>query len=495
MIAPFLLLVLLAMQPAELFAVVQTAELDVYLGGVADATALSAPSYSFLASHAFFGTYPKMLNINNPIQNLALPPSDNPLLCNNVSSTSTSSQVTFEGNTMLLVPRGECTFQTKAYHAQLLGAQAVAIYGTLASRYTLNTTAKNADEEYTEADVVYPLEHFDYDCTFGRAEIPRDSLDWTSLPYNAKRNDPLLSGNTSANLCQSLSLDALARCPSEACLLTGRRGSSNLNAVEACCAWDLHIYLWPDSVSFNATSGADTQTVVTIPAVYLTMHQGNQLLQDLAEYATNQVVLSERWRSTYNTSSYLIWALGVFVAALAAYLSADEYRALIARVRKRQRETPEERSARRSRSRPNARADATDPSDASRRPEESMELTAVHALAFVGMATTSLLVLFYFKIYGVVKVLYAVGCSRAVGQIIIDPLLRCAMRRFQMRNLVVWRTNTEDFGDVTLRDVAAYFLGFAWGISWLVIAFTYRHPGDIAFFWISQDIFGACMCM
>jgi len=40
----------------------------------------------------------------------------------------------------MMIPRGECTFETKVYNAQLLGASGVIIYGTLGSRYSLNKT-------------------------------------------------------------------------------------------------------------------------------------------------------------------------------------------------------------------------------------------------------------------------------------------------------------------------------------------------------------------
>src|SRR3569832_2044764 len=81
-------------------AIMQTAQLDVYLGGIADATSVSTPSYTFLASQAFFGTYPQMLNINNPVQNLALPPSDNPLLCHNVTQDAIAASL-YKTNTLL----------------------------------------------------------------------------------------------------------------------------------------------------------------------------------------------------------------------------------------------------------------------------------------------------------------------------------------------------------------------------------------------------------
>ena len=52
---------------------------------------------------------------------------------------------------------------------------------------------------------------------------------------------------------------------------------------------------------------------------------------------------------------------------------------------------------------------------------ESFEIIAQHALGFIVIASTSLLVLFFFKIYNVVKIMRAFGCSGALMQIVIHP--------------------------------------------------------------------------
>jgi hypothetical protein len=119
----------------------------------------------------------------------------------------------------------------------------------------------------------------------------------------------------------------------------------------------------------------------------------------------------------------------------------------------------------------------------------------MHAVGFIGMASTSLLVLFYFKIYGVVKVMYALGCSKAVSQIMLTPLCLFICKRARVRDRVVWRTGTEDFGDITVVDIIAHAVGYSLGLTWLVVSFTVRHPDSMPFYWIMQDVFGASMCM
>lgn len=123
-----------------------------------------------------------------------------------------------------------------------------------------------------------------------------------------------------------------------------------------------------------------------------------------------------------------------------------------------------------------------------------MELTAVHAIGFIIMASTALLVLFYFRVYNLVKVLYAMGCSKAISQVAFDPLIRLVMRRYRIRNVIVFRS-IADCENVSLRDLAAHLFGYSLGIAWLLTAFWHQHPEEVPFFWITQNLFGASMCM
>ena len=97
----------------------------------------------------------------------------------------------------------------------------------------------------------------------------------------------------------------------------------------------------------------------------------------------------------------------------------------------------------------------------------------------------------YIQIYSVVKIMYAFGCSRALMQVIFDPL----WTRILSKNKVIYATGTIDFGDITLVDVLAFVSGYTWGIVWLIVAMTVRHAEQNVFFWVTQDIMGACMCI
>lgn len=469
--------------------ILQTEALEVHLSDAAP----SRSTYTILTSQAFFGSLPSMDPTSNPRMSLSKAPEDNLLLCQNHtggSEITDSSTTTQYGGTMMLVPRGTCSFETKAWHAQQLGAKGILIYGNLASRYDLNTTNKTEDYEYSILDITYPLELYDFDCTNGQAHIPSAMLSLDPLPYNAQQNDPLLSGESSENLCMRSATDNLESCPSKACLLTGKSSTTDGQAtMEACCAWDLHIWLYQDN-NFDEL----LMERVVIPAAYLSMQQANQLLQDMEENEVVLVTLYTRWRPQYNPAILLIWALGVSVAALAAYLSAGDYHDYIRRVLRRQ-ERHRQGIDTTTSSRTKVNDGVERSASSARAPPEDMELTAAHALGFIIMASSSLLVLFYFKIYGIVKVFYSMGCSKAVSQVVVDPFLKRLMKKFRVRNQIIWRTNTEDFGDISLRDIMAHVIGFTLGLSWLIIAFMARDPGSITFFWIMQDIFGTCMCV
>ena len=93
-------------------------------------TDLSAPTLSVFASTALFGP---RLDFRNPaphdgsnLMPLILPPDDNALLCNEPPSNATSSL----SDSILLIPKGGCTYKRKVYHAQLLGAQHAIILET-----------------------------------------------------------------------------------------------------------------------------------------------------------------------------------------------------------------------------------------------------------------------------------------------------------------------------------------------------------------------------
>jgi hypothetical protein len=119
----------------------------------------------------------------------------------------------------------------------------------------------------------------------------------------------------------------------------------------------------------------------------------------------------------------------------------------------------------------------------------------------------------YFKIYGVVKVLYVMGRSNAVTQVMAGPTYDAVMvQTWQQQeqrsgnggtttttattvrmetDWVVWQMHTEDFGDIMFWNVVTHVAGFSLGLTWLINALTVRDVQTLAFFSVTQDVFGA----
>eukprot|EP00956_Cyclotella_meneghiniana_P038242 scaffold150817_cov36-Cyclotella_meneghiniana.AAC.1 len=339
-------------------------------------------------------------------------------------------------------------------------------------------------------------------------------------------------------------------CSSNKCLVTGKNMTEHdgMTYYQACCAWDLHVWLYGDSTM------KDEQTQVIIPSVYITMEEADLLLDMIHGASDTSDTLSlkvyRRYVPKYNWSAVLIWGLGVFVAWVASYLSSGEYRRVWKRIMVRRTlnttgdgrttgRTPprttsssvvsnQERGVYRVPEEQNESTNIVSATTTNRTSSnnnhttgedpESVELTAEHALGFIVMASTSLLVLFFFKIYNVVKIMYAFGCSGALMQIVIHPGLYYAFVTLKWESPlhpVDWLTEEkvaresdrggwkgqvysclwEFTGPIAPVDMVAFITSYGIGAIWLYVAFTVPHPDTLPFYWIMQHIFGTCMCI
>eukprot|EP00979_Chaetoceros_neogracilis_P013727 scaffold4037_cov265-Chaetoceros_neogracile.AAC.9 len=438
---------------------------------------------TLFASQASFGAFPDMNAESNEPMAPMIPPTDDPLLCNGASAEDDDFVIPGFSKFVMIVPRGGCTFQQKTANAEFLGASGIIIYGTLASRYSLNSTliAMN-DNIVTPESVVYPQQYYDYDCDKASAEIPLSRLSFDSLPYDYMRNDPVLSGSADqGNICAQANNNFANKCPSERCLLTGEVDDLGENMM-ACCAWDLHIWLYNDD---NATR-EDTSSI-KIPAFYITMAEADEVTLNMQMHQIT-VTMYRRYYPLYNVSSVVIWALGVFVAALAAWMSASEYRnAKFVNRESLDEIQPIDRST--------SSSQEQDAAPMRNMQEESMELTAAHAFGFIIFSTSGLLILFFFQIYNIVKIFYAFGCAGAIFQIIFYPLFHRMSACMGMRDRIAFTTDKLELGAVSYVQIVAACASYGICTIWIYIAFTRNHPDSILFFWLMQDIMGACMCI
>jgi len=478
------------LQAQKILAILPTEAIDVVIG---------AKSFTLLASTAFFGTHPPMEAESNSPMYATLPPADDPLLCTNYSK----SFDIINPPRLIVVPRGNCTFQSKTATAQRLGYSGVIIYGNLASRYSLNSTSN---------EIIYPNVKDDYDCDKASALIPSSVLSFDPAPYNYAVNDPILSGpESSGNLCAKGNVDFEKMCPSMKCLLTGEeRDGQGQTQMEACCAWDFHIWLYSDpNIDPN---------LIQIPTFYITMSEADTLLNAMSSNPIEALTITmyERWAPKYNLSGLLVWVLGVLVAALASYMSASEYRDGTRKELARHSEVnasetedvgmgPRSSSKVRNRSiSPPKSSDSNNTGVVSQVHEntafnahrqESIELTGYHALGFIVFSATGLLVIFFLKIYSFVKVMYAISCCNAMVQVIFIPLFSRIFRKLNIQDRVAFDTHICEIGIVAYSDLLATLTSYGLGTVWIIIAFMERHPSEITFFWVMQDIMGACVCI
>jgi signal peptide peptidase-like protein 2B len=487
-----------------------------------------------LASYGNFGSLEKFSNLS-----IQQAPADDALLCGN--STVTSAYVSA---TVLLVPRGECSFQYKQLRAMRdYGTAGVVIYNTLESRYGWNETSND-----NTSGVIYPLPQNDYECALGSTVLKNPPFALDPPAYDGSIHDPYLIGDSPDNLC-----DLPDSCDSQRCLLIDKREHSPTDTqFEACCAWDIHVSMTEDSDIDNTLTNDGV-------AVFVTMQQGDALRQQPFSIVTIQARLYPRW----NVSSFLLWILATLVVYIASWYSAQDYRRAHFQLMHPQRdetppsniemthrnaqeqvaheeeptsqeettheipqEVPQERlqeeldnvteHAGTSRGHP-APQEAAPPQEPSqehppeppqpqpRRPRRvtsagSLELTVWHAASFVVIASALLLLLFFFEFYTAVTVLYALGCAGAVTTLITKPLYQWGWVRISDSGVLCERplcpkVTTCSLGSISLLDLTAIVTSYTIASLWLAIWFVADNPSQVTIYWILQNVFGACICI
>ena len=77
--------------------------------------------------------------------------------------------------------------------------------------------------------------------------------------------------------------------------------------------------------------------------------------------------------------------------------------------------------------------------------------------------------------------MYAIGCSNALVQVLITPLVDKGLRKLGCPPPRVLY-ESEDVGTIRNWDVLAAAIGYAWGMTWLYMAVTVPHSDQYAFF-------------
>lgn len=128
---------------------------------------------------------------------------------------------------------------------------------------------------------------------------------------------------------------------------------------------------------------------------------------------------------------------------------------------------------------------------------QNMEINAYHAVFFVVFASLFLSLLFFFNLYKFVRVVYGIGGSGAMTQIILRPLLdRLASKYLGKLKSVAFGNLPGCRGErFTWVDVLSYATGASLGIAWIVVGLTRVQPMASTYYWIIQDVMGVSFCV
>ena len=114
-------------------------------------------------------------------------------------------------------------------------------------------------------------------------------------------------------------------------------------------------------------------------------------------------------------------------------------------------------------------------------------------LGFVIFASLVLVLLFFFKIYTFVFILYGILCAISIYHLIFNPLVAEVVPKLGTS----W---VEEFNKPVVCgcngfSVMSQLFSYIWVGVWIWYGITHYLPQTNAFFWISLNVFGACFCI
>eukprot|EP00536_Pseudo-nitzschia_multiseries_P004854 jgi/Psemu1/189157/e_gw1.85.134.1 len=272
-------------------------------------------------------------------------------------------------------------------------------------------------------------------------------------------------------------------CESNLCLITSH--VKNSTDYPICCAWDVPTTM-PSS---EDATDLDTDDIF---AVWLTIRQSEMILgSEILSYGSAVTLSTRGSTSLFNASYVLMWLWGTFVMALGGWYAAGEYRNFGARLAEAM--AAEQRAGKGTSAGVGPANEGTFAPPRESRAHESFEMTHWHVLMFVFMASLTLIMLYFFRIYNFFFVLYGIACGGAASQLIFDPLLALLVPRLgpgwveEFQKPVICGMN--GFG------TTSKMLAYTWAIVWIWYGFTHYMPQHNAFFWVTLNIFGAAVCV
>ena len=232
-------------------------------------------------------------------------------------------------STVMLVPRGECSFERKAYAAKhFYGAKGIMIYDQLSARYGWNTSTD---------EMIFPQDKVDYDC--GNGNTIMKNLPFDPPAYNATQLDLLMGSariipskdsivaqtnrddslsNVDVTSVCNLTNTALKPCESQLCLVTSH--IENSTDFPACCAWDT-------PVTMPIATDAEDLYTDDILALWITIRQAELIFQsDLLSFGSEVSIETRGSKSAFNSTYVIMWIWGTMVMMVGAWYAARDYR-------------------------------------------------------------------------------------------------------------------------------------------------------------------------
>lgn len=357
----------------------------------------------------------------------------------------------------LLSERGECSFEHKAHAAANIGALGLIVYNSPKGVYRGKNYA--------------PPE--EYECKNGEGWV-RGSIHGNAWSPNSVAEIPRECYENSS-------------CASQRCLYTNITKPGL--GTKVCCAWDIYIRMGPDqqASSKNIESLID-QELVDIPVVFITMKEGEYLLNFLSDKTREYigVAMFARPLPPIDLASLTIWLIAMITVAYAAeWISKKE---LSDEKEKKGRggedgmltddgdstyseiEDGPPPSATNADGTPNTNAQNDED-------EETIDITPGAALFFVLIASCTLILFFYFDLSVVILIIYILGATISISVVFIHPILLSEMK-----------SGRRDMDNSDCIFLLALIVSVGICLLWY---FQKSSPWS----WVLQDFMGASVCL
>lgn len=375
----------------------------------------------------------------------------------------------------LLVSRGNCSFIDKAIAAETVGAKGIVVYNSIEGIYQGNDYASSTD----------------YECDNGQSYIPTSEIVY-----------PVYSDEMIAKIPTECSQDS--RCSSGHCVLTN---TTNENGTLACCAWDLYM-------TMGASSDESVQP--SIPAVFVRMTDIDTLstLPEL-DSLTLDVSIFQRSTPLIDFSSVLIWMIAVCTVAIGSSRAAedDKITTLLTKdVMGSRRSSMSEANQRitpaqvplstasivepRSGFVP-SRSNSMDSRDfESVRGEHnpnSLDITPLHAVAFVIVSSGFLLLLYFVDLYFFVTIMYLGSAALATNIIVFYPAIKKIGRKIHGYIVGI---KSETYSEYMSLGQAQFDIPFLFGqLLSTGLSVLWYFFKDSNWVWLIQDFMGISVCI